>query len=948
MAKARKKPLVATIIVAVLIVIGIALDVVAFGVLADVLTMRFGRANAVDMTEAEKTQIKEDAKAVAREIAGEGFVLLDNNGTLPVASGAAKLDLLGFHSRHVSYGGTGSGAPSDKSTPVDFKTAFESAGFTVNRSLYDSYAGNMSMSFDWQEPDPATYWDKTDPDADLAVIVFARAGGEGGDLPTTGFGADGKSHYLELSENEKSLLRMAAAHYENIVTVINSGNMIELGDIKALYSDEKGTKGNIDAVIFVGKPGYHGLTALADIVRGEINPSGKITDTYVYDAFDNPAAALYGDSKYTNLKVKDAGSNDDAHYQEYSEGIYVGYRYYETAATLGHINYDEKVIYPFGRGLSYTDFEWEILSQSVPSPLKGDSKISVTVRVTNRGEIAGKDTVQLYSVFDKPALEAGRLDKSAASLVAFAKTKLIEPNDSDTVTLEFSAEDLASYDDRGVYASGGAFVAEEGEYDLVLRTDSHTDKGDLRVTAEAPLPIVYAEAAVVEADTSVTKRPTDLASVSNAFGSFDKSTLNGGKYGMDIEYLTVGSAAELWTGGLVKRGDIAAPSELVAFIADGANVSVSNKGYPVRSDVVEVGVAGDLDIKNFAQTPYEDKSWDALVSQMKAYEQKKLIIYGGYKTDAVDSVNKLKSVDADGPSGLNYFPDPKQYWGIAYPCPVVIASTWNIELAEKFGAAVAAECRAYGVGGWYAPGANIHRNAFGGRNFEYYGEDPVLSGMMAMGTCSAVVENGVVPYLKHFVLNDTEINRNNNVLHWATEQSLREIYLKPFEYAVKADVKFGKTATTGMMSGFNYIGDRWCGASYELLTGILRGEWGFKGTVVTDYFGGYGCMNADCAIRAGNDLMLNTIVVSSINNTSADDKYYIHQACKNILYSYSRCALNGADVVGGGMEPWQVFALIANIVWWAATVALGVLAALGWIKYAKRGKDKADDEAAAE
>ncbi len=939
----HKKPIIITVIASVLLVLGIALDIAAYGFLQGVLNMVFGEANVAELTQEEKDKITNDAKEVALDIAEEGVVLLDNNGTLPLGGDAKTVDLLGYHAKNPFYGGTGSGALSDKSTPIDFSAAFEAQNWTVNKSLLNSYGSGLSEKFELQDPDPDKYWDKTDANADLAVVVFGRSGGEGDDLPTSGYGNDKSGHYLQLSANEKKLLQKAAAQYKNLVVVLNTANMIELGPVKELYTADSGAVGNIDAVMWIGKLGYHGMPAVVSIVEGKLNPSGKMTDTYVYDVYSSPATKAYGDSEYTNVSVKGAEHGEPAHYQEYNEGIYVGYRYYETAATLGYIDYDKTVAYPFGYGKSYSDFAWKIIEADIPDPVNGNSKFSVKVEVTNVGDTNGKDVVELYGVLSQDELKNAKLDHSAVSLIAFAKTPDIPAGHSETVTLSFDAEDLASYDDRGVYSKNGAYVIESLKYTLALRTDSHTDKADVEnIAIDIEKPIVYADSSDFDdADLSVTKRPSDSIGVKNVFGEYGKSTLSGSKYGIDVPYLSLKSERAAWIDGVGEKGDKTAPQSLVDFISDGANVSIDNKGYKVHSGAVVVDSQTNLDANDFADVEYDDAAWNTLVEQMSVAEMLSLVKNGGYGTVAVPSVNKAKSVDMDGPCGLNYYSRPDKYPGIAYPSPITLASTWNVKLAEDFGASVAKEGMMTGACGWYAPGANIHRTPFSGRAFEYYSEDPVLSGFMGAYTCSAATDGGLIVYIKHFVLNDTEVNRNRNVLHWCSEQALREIYLKAFEYPVKAETKLGLTSTTGIMSGFNYIGDRWCGASYELLTVVLREEWGFKGTVITDYFGGYGYMNADCAIRAGNDLMLSTMV-AKLSTRSDDDRYYMQKACKNILYSYSRSGLASAGFASEGMETWQIVGIVLNVVWWCATAALIVLCVFAWIKFVKNNNNNSE------
>ncbi len=929
----KKLPIPLTVAVAVLLVLGIVLNVAVYGFLADVLTMRFGKATAVAMSEEEKAGIRSDARALAAEIARDGIVLLNNNGTLPYTDESKKVDILGCVGAYPYYGGVGSGGISDDGRPVDFRAAFEAAGWTVNQQLISVYAPPSGDQFTLSEPSPDSYWDKTDSSADLAVVVLGRTGGENYDLPTSGYGPDGAGHYLALSENELELIRKAAKQYRNVAVVINSANPMELGAVEELISEEAGAGGNVDAVLWIGKPGYYGISALVEIIEGG-SPSGRLTDSYAYDLFSAPATKAYGDNEYTNITIKSnaAGIFDPkAHYQEYAEGIFVGYRYYETAAELGYINYEETVQYPFGYGLSYTDFSWEVISDDIPETVRGDTSFSVTVRVTNTGDVPGKEVVQLYLLCGKDSLLSFRLDHSAAALIAFGKTGVIEPGSYEDVVLQFSAEDIASYDGIGAYSEQGSYVIESGDYTFALRTDSHTDKSSaLRIPLHVEAPIVYGGASdVSEADTSASKRPSDAVTVNNVFGPQENSTLNGSAYGAEVRYLSVSSSEEDWLSGTGRTGDREAPQALADFIADGANVSVENKGYSVLAEPVVTEKDSGLAVSDLTDTAYDDPKWQALVEQMSVSELSKLILGGGYKTDEIASVGKAKTVDADGPCGIYYYSDPAQYPGISYPAPVLLAATFDPSLAQKFGASVAREAAIYGIGSWYAPGANLHRTAFGGRNFEYYSEDPVLSGHMAMQTCAAAADGGLIVYLKHFVLNETELNRNNNVVHWCTEQALRELYLKAFEYPVKAQERFGLTSVTGMMSAFNYIGDRWCGASAALLTTILRGEWGFEGTVITDYFGGYGYMDADCAIRAGNDLMLNTIV-AKLSRVSEDDKQYMQRAAKNILYTYSRSGAARPLAQAGGLEPWQVAGIVINIVWWTITVLLAILCAVRW------------------
>lgn len=967
----KKSAVIFTVLAAVLLVVGIALDVTVYGFLSNVLNFRFGSAASSTITDEEKAERREYALGVAADIAEEGFVLIENNGTLPLAS-AGSVDLLGSVAAAPVYGGQGSSETSDDSDPVDYRDAFESAGFTVNADMLQYYRDNGYITegvfgvgqtdFEVKDPDPDLYWNMTDADADLAVVVLGRSGGEDNDLPMSmesDNAADANKHTLEPSANERELLEKAAATYDNVLVVINSANPMELGFLDDLCTTETGGKGNIDACIWVGMPGYHGLPALADIVLGNISPSGRLTDTYAYDALSSAVASGLmtevgnNGNHYTNLLVEGAGSafsgyDGAATYMEYAEGIYVGYRYYETAAEMEYIDFDTVVQYPFGYGMSYAEFTWEIdeSGTEIPSSPNGESSFNVKVNVTNESEIAARDTVQLYLTLDKGELTAGRLDRSAVTLVAYAKTPVIEPHDTESVTLTFSAEDMASYDDKGLYFVNGSYVIEAGEYTLALRTDSHTDKADgLTRTFSVERPIVYAEeSSVADADTSVTKRPTDLVTAVNLMGSYDDSILSGTAYGMGIEYLGLDSGAEKWAHGTGRKGARTAPDSLVSFIADGANMSITNKGYKDMSSYDgTVGADGSLSVTDFGDTPYGDESWQKLVEQLPMSEMTNLILYGGYMTSAAPSVGKEATTDSDGPCGIAFIFRQGEFPGVSYPCYTVVAATWNPSVAYAFGDAVSLESESYGLTGWYAPGANIHRTPFGGRNFEYCSEDPLITGICAANTAAAATKNGTPTYMKHYALNEQESNRGNNLLTWTTEQAAREIYLRAFELVVKADTKYGlEYSPLGVMTSFNYVGDRWAGASYQLCTGYLRTEWGFEGTVVTDYFGNSAYMSAACAIRAGNDMMLGTIAMSLGDTSSGDTVYYMQQAAKNILYTYSRSwnVQTGMNV-SSGMQPWEIIALIVNIVWWIGTAVLAFVAVRGWLRLRKNG-DKND------
>ena len=966
MTEKKKKPIAHIVLTAVasfLLVMGIVLDVVLYGVLRNVLNFRFGGGAASVVTEEEKATRRENAKDVAYRIEEEGMVLLENNGTLPY-TGNKKVDLLGAMAESPSYGGQGSSETSDNSTPVSFKAAFEAEGFTVNTEVLKFYRdggyitegvhGVGQTDFRVKDPDPDLYWDKTS-DASLAVVVFGRSSGEDADYPLqmkSDNAADAGKHTLELSANERKLLDKAAAKYANVVVVLNAANPLECGFLDELYSDEKGTAGNIDACVWIGMPGFHGIPALVAALLGKADFSGRITDTYAYDHFSSPAAKSLlltggkGGSHYSNCMVESGGrfsSSSPATYVEYGEGIYVGYRYYETAAALGYIDFDKTVQYPFGYGKSYANFTWKVDTEKtkIPDVVKGDSDFEIVVNVTNNGTKDARDVVELYLTLDKENLLSGKLDRSATTLVAYEKTPVIGSGKTEAVTLKFSAEDMASYDDKAIYSENGSYVIEAGSYSLSLRTDSHSPKAGVEsIDFTLANPIVYNQTSKISgADVSVTKRPSDLVTATNRMGGYESSILSGTKYGMGVEYLSLTSAEEKWISGTGRKGERTAPESLVKLIEGGANKSIANKGYEDKSSYKgTTETKGSLSVMDFDETEYDDDSWQKLVEQLPFKEMKELILYGGYKTNPAPSVGKEATIDSDGPCGIAFIFRQGEFPGISYPCYTVVAATWNKQIAYDYGDAVSKESESYGLTGWYAPGANMHRTPFGGRNFEYCSEDPLVTGICAAHTSAAAAKNGTPTYMKHYALNEQETNRGNNLMTWVTESAAREIYLRAFELGIKAESKWGlENSTLGVMTSFNYVGDRWAGASKQLCTDYLRTEWGFKGTVVTDYFGNSSYMDAACAIRAGNDMMLGTINMSVGDEKSGDTVYYLQKAAKNILYTYSRSwNVQHGLKTRQGLETWEILGIVGNIVWWCGFAVCATFCVLKWLKLKKK------------
>ncbi|MGN1027154.1 MAG: glycoside hydrolase family 3 N-terminal domain-containing protein, partial [Faecousia sp.] len=571
-------------------------------------------------------------------------------------------------------------------------------------------------------------------------------------------------------------------------------------------------------------------------------------------------------------------------YVEYAEGIYVGYRYYETRYvdnTTGECDeaaYAEAVQYPFGYGLSYTQFTQELVSHK-----EENGNLITEVKVTNTGSLAGKEVVQLY--FTAP-YTVGGMEKAHVVLTAFRKTGLLEPGASETLTLSFSVEEMASYD----YANNGAYVLDAGEYEIKLMHNSHDVIDSYTHTVEKTE--VYSEG---------NPRSTDAAAAVNVF------TDAAG----DVTYV---SRAD-WEGTLpTQRVESQEASDALLYTLDYKNINELYCSNDPEAEPVTTGAKNGLKLENMIGLSYEDEAWEALLDQLTVEEMSKLIGFGGFSTVAVSSVDKASTIDIDGPAGLNAL--TSDISGVQYPSEVVIASTFNVELVEEMGQVYAQEAHAHGVNGVYAPAANIHRTPFSGRNFEYYSEDPLLSGKIGAAEAKGLNELGICTYVKHFALNDQETNRSG-VAVWSNEQAIREIYLKAFEYIVK------EGGTDCIMTSYNRIGAVWAGGHSGLITRVLRGEWGFTGTVITDYDNGK-YMNTDQVLRAGGDMMLSTIghTPSEVTTQSNFGLQQMRRASKNILYTVVNSRAYTDPVTMG--QPYWLYTLIAVNVLAFALLTLAV------------------------
>ena len=904
-----------------------------------------------------------EANALNERIAEEGDILLknaevaDGEKALPLARDA-KISVFGKNSVNIVYGGSGSSDRSG-SDVVDLYTGLSNAGFIVNPTLKAFYEsgesgrgrgaspqmGTMIAGFATGETPQGLYTDEVKSSyaeySDAAVIVISRIGGEGYDLPRTmkqSFdenaravtGADADAHYLQLDKNERALISSVCGSgtFDRVVVVINCSTPMELGFI------EDGSLGDIDAAVWIGNPGGTGLNALGRILNGDVNPSGRTVDLFMRDFKADPTWQNFGNNLTANgHEYTVGGAGQGYYYVEYEEGIYYGYRYYETRGyTDGEEWYDENVVYPFGYGLSYTDFSWEIESAQPAnnSRLEADTEITVRVKVTNTGDAAGRDVVQLY--YSAPYWQ-GEIEKSHVVLGDYAKTDVIPVGGSDTVTLTLTARDMASYDYNDANYNGHyGYELDIGRYTLMLGRNSH----DAWTREDDSLTLTYDSSAHIYAqdektDNEVVNRFDDVSGHIDTYLS---------RNAWDFTMPDMPTAED-------RETDTEFISSLTWVLDD------TDKPYYTET-TYEQNQPTDLRLYDFIEqtedgvyVDYNDKRWDELLSALSLEEMAAFIGQANYKTIALPSIDMPATTEGDGPPGFTTFMgDPAIYGTCFYASECVIAATYNKALAHDMGVMVGTESvfgNVRGDGstypGWYAPAVNIHRSPFGGRNWEYYSEDAYLSGTMAAAVISGAQSKGVACFVKHFALNDQETARDlNGVLTWANEQAIREIYLKPFEYAVK------EGGTIAVMSSFNRIGTTWTGGDYRLCTEILRNEWGFRGTVITDY---NLCdhMPADQMIRAGGDLNLTQDKQPTVADASPTQIALIRQATKNVLYTFAQTnAMNGHGdgvVWGIGMPTWVLIVIWVDI---GIAVILAVWGFFAVRKALKKSREKRGNE----
>lgn len=917
---------------------GLAAVILAVAVIANLICMgpEYGIINnAFGDTYLLSDATIADSEQLVREIADEGIVLLKNdNNALPLDD-VTKLNVFGWSSTNPIYGGTGSGSV-DESTCVTLLQGLQNSGFELNTAISDFYTNYLDTrppvemgGQDWTVPEPtldeydaAGIFENAKSFSDTALVVIARSAGENADLPTSitdedtfeftggwsGYSGvryssnpddiDPSKSYLELSNREIAMLERVKSEFNQVIVVINSAGAMELGFLE---------DSAIQGALWMAGPGQTGFDSLGNVLKGAVNPSAKLVDTYVYDLHSIPAFAYAGAFKYAYPQANAlvATSTADwlyATFTNYSEGIYVGYKFYETAAEEGFLDFDSAVQYPFGYGLSYTTFE-----QSITDFQNDGTNITVTVNVKNTGSVAGKDVVELYYT---PPYYNGGIEKSSVNLIDFGKTDIVDPGKEASVTITFALEDMASYDYSGVKADGGAYVLEAGEYDISLRSDSHTVIDSRQVTVSSD--IIYNDA-------NDGKRSSDQATASNLFDYAAG----------DVTYLSRKDGFSNYAEATAAPTDMS----MTDTVLDGfycQNTFDASKYDDPDAVMPVTGAKNGLTIEDMADVAYDDAKWDSLLDQLTVSEMNQLIGTGGYANAKVDSIGLPATIECDGPAAIknNYTGQS----GTAYPAATMIAATWSKELAARRGQSMGRQCDDMNVVGWYGPAMNIHRTPFSGRNFEYYSEDGILSGRIGACEVSGAKEYGVQCYIKHFALNDSESFRKNMLCTWTNEQAMREIYLKPFEISVKDG------GADNVMTAFNYIGNVWAGCCPELLQDVLRGEWGFVGSTVTDWFNGTidGNMMADSAIRTGGDKMLSSAGDQkgfATNTDQAATVVAMRNSCHNILYSLANS--NAINERNFGTPGWVKMIYAVDVVVAVTVAALEAFAIMNFLKKRK-------------
>lgn len=1012
--------------ISVLLVLMIIVNIV-LSRMADDISMYLGQGsktvNEEDL-DYDSTECFNEGTTVATALQEEGTVLLKNdNNVLPLASGV-KVSILGAMSYNYVEGGTGSAGGKDDVNTVMLNDALVSAGLSVNEDLWnwleEACGGARAtdalydgiLSADWTGHEKINEFSKSTYDTyakdliggynEYAVVTFSRSGAEGAS-PVMDYDGDGSTltgqSYLELSDDERDLLTFCKENFTHTIVLINSSAVMELG---FLDSEEY----NVESCLWIGHPGETGLAGVANIIAGEVNPSGRLVDTYAYDLSTAPSFYNTDDNQYTNLEDTDMYG-----YYQYEEGIYVGYRYYETADAEGYYDseafksaaykndgrdaseggdretaggYENVVQFPFGYGLSYGSFTQAIESSDVPLELHGTN--SIDVKVTNDGDVAGKQTVEVYmeapySTDSGCGIQGKGLEKSAKVLVGFAKSGIIEPGQSETVTVTFDTDDLASYD----YCGYGCYVLEKGDYQFHVSLNAH----DVIETATASLADSY-----IYNDDNDGKRDSDSVAAVNQLDDVSagdgnmldgylsrsdfaagmdtiklhESNLNGTKAAEALgeqqtqavllrDQGTMEYTYEYYKNGVKTTGTktlyVHAGTQSFYMDETPEGLDLNDPSYQVTFDSADTSYTlADMVDEEGKVLAYDDQKWTDLLSQMSLEECINIHGNSGWGTPAADSIGKASDSVVDGPGEAG---NGNVAGGTWWPSAVVIASTWNVELAKAEGVAYGHQSILGGYVGAYAPAMNTHRSPFGGRNFEYYSEDGFIAGKIGSQVVSGIQSDGIMVYVKHFVLNDGDTNRNG-VMTWANEQAIREIYCVPYEISVK------EGGCLGMMASLNRIGMSW--GHYGLYNNIVRDEWGFSGYLITDGVGpGFAdlynppslCLASKVAMLTRDD-RVDEETYTVVEGTGATDtlygQYMLQESAHRLLYQMvatgndSGAASAAATAVSSDNNTWKIGWMAADGI---AALAIVLIYVFGVHKQMvmpmlKGGKKKEDFE----
>lgn len=954
------------------------------------------------------------ADGVAQMIAEEGDVLFKNNGVLPLAKGA---DVTPFGYRYVSpvYGGTGSaGINTSSSRLISAETVLNNY-FTVNKEIENVMKNSRALGMDVDgyegpnekggfqgatskiiEYESSIYTGhESSCNGTTGIIFIGRIGGEGRDVcadvvgsPIYGSGyPDGTPHQLAISEAEKEMIRYAKANCDNTVVILNTSNVMEISELMAENGDLA-----VDAILWIGGPGSRGFEAMGRILCGEVNPSGKSVDTWMTDIMADPTMENFGNYEYDNLYLlaggfpTPVGDATEMNFVEYEENIYMGYRYYETVhdtngsftvfGTTG-CGYDEAVQVPFGQGLSYTTFTQELVSGS-----ETKDTVTLVVKVTNTGNVAGKDVVQVY--YNPPYTDLDvqmKVEKSTANLIAFDKTDELAPGASQELTIVIDKEDMASYCYTRQNADGtvGAYMLEKGTYVLSINQNAHVELATYDCVIDDTIWYDSENIRQSELDGQALLDDEGNSTGLPAAAEFDSDATfvaATNQFQSMTDYMNERTTQLTRASGTLVNTASKPTAAEQANIPDGFYYTVDESGrkilqqmdlstdkslgnvegsYVYTTELATTGAEGALTVADMRGKSYFDPMWDTLLDQLDLTDYNLYVaLAASYdQTAGIESVSKPATVDFDGTMGIvGSITDSTEF--TSYPTEPVVGSSFNVDVATAYGDAVAQDAEAGGVNGWYAPGLNLHRTPFSGRNFEYYSEDPVLSGYMAAYLISAASERGLIVNMKHFALNDEEMydNDRSRVSIWCNEQAIRELYLKPFEMAIKdarSTLKYvdenGETVSkvirgaSCIMGCMNYWGTVWGGSSYELLTQVLRNEWGFQGYVITDMMMNAGSNSVDQALRAGNDTWMawGEAFTTLIEDTeSATGISVIRRAVKNMCYTIANSrAMDGiapGTVVTYKTSPWKIWLAVGD-----ALAAVFVVTMV--IVMVKRGKD---------